>query len=80
MKHAGSSAITVSAQHIQRLIYPMLQQRFDYPLCRTKNSHLKCNLSLLPRYRNSPALPYPLRMRAGKYKELACQTSGTWWT
>ena len=25
----------------------MLQQRFDYPLCRTKNSRLKCNLSQL---------------------------------
>ena len=25
MKHAGSSAITVSAQHVQRLIYSMLQ-------------------------------------------------------
>ena len=58
MKHAGSSAITVGVQHVQRLTYPMVHQRFDYPLCRTKNSRLKCNLSLLPRYRNSPALPY----------------------
>ena len=58
MKHAGtcSSAITVIAQHVQRLTYPMLWQRFDYPL--TKYSCLKCNLSLLPYYRNSPALPY----------------------
>ena len=31
MKHAGSSVITVGAQYVQRLIYPMLQQRFDYP-------------------------------------------------
>ena len=58
MKLAGNLVITVGAQHIQRLILPMLQQRFDYLLCHTKNSRLKCNLSLLPRYRNSPRLNY----------------------
>ena len=52
MKHAGTSAIAVGAERVQRLIYSMLQYRFDYPLCYTKNRRLKCNLLLLLR------LPY----------------------
>ena len=38
MKYTSRSAITVGAQHVQGPTYPMLQQRFDCPLYRTKTA------------------------------------------